>query len=202
MVAQRNAEQTREKILLATFEIIYRHGFQGMRVEQVLKATNLAKGALYHHFKGKQALGYAVVEEVLMTDVNNRWIEPLSHCDDPLIGIKQILDNECAAVPDEMLSLGCPLNNISQEMAGIDDGFKERLMTIYTAWNDGIETALADGITKGYVRADVKPQITAAFIISAMQGIIGTVKCVQDKPMMIALKDELVSYIMNLRAIN
>lgn len=199
MVAQRNPEQTRMRILEAAFDIIYRHGYQGMRIDQVLKATDLAKGALYHHFKNKQSLGYAIVDELLLADVQRRWLTPLAQCEDPLIGIKQILDQESENASIDELTLGCPLNNLSQEMAGIDLGFKERLTFIYTSWSEAISSALSRGIETGHVRATINPEISATFIISSMQGIIGTVKCMQDKTMMIALKNELVNYIMSLR---
>lgn len=200
MVVERNAQQTREKILDATFELIYKNGYQGMRVDQILKATGLAKGALYHHFKNKQALGYAVVEELLMEDVKKRWVEPLSHSDNPLTGIKAVLDKECAEVPEEMLSMGCPLNNIAQEMAGIDDGFHQRIEDIYNQWSGAICQALEQGQQAGLVKQNINPLTVAAFIISSMQGIVGTVKCVQDKQMLIDLKDVLVDYVMSLKA--
>lgn len=198
MVAERNPEQTRARILEAAFDVIYRNGYQGMRIDHVLKATELAKGALYHHFKNKQSLGYAVVDELLLADVQNRWVTPLTTCDNPLTAIKQILDSECEQVTIDQLTLGCPLNNLSQEMAGIDIGFKERLTHIYTSWSGAIEIALNKGIAAGQVKSSVNPEITAAFIISSMQGIIGTVKCVQDKSMLVALKNELVNYILSL----
>lgn len=200
MVVERNAQQTREKILDATFELIYKNGYQGMRVDQILKATGLAKGALYHHFKNKQALGYAVVEELLMTDIQQRWVAPLADAKDPLAGIKSILDHECAQVPEDMLSMGCPLNNIAQEMTGIDDGFHQRIENIYHQWSGAICQALERGQQAGQVRTNINPNTVAAFIISSMQGIVGTVKCVQDKQMLIDLKDVLTDYVMSLQA--
>jgi AcrR family transcriptional regulator len=200
MVAQRNAEQTREKILAASFDMIYKNGYQGMRVDQILKATGLAKGALYHHFKNKQSLGYAVVDELLMADMQRRWVEPLSRCDNPLQGIKNILDTECDAVPQDMLKMGCPLNNLSQEMAGLDDGFHQRLEQIYHAWSGAISDALIRGQQQNLVRNNIDPPLIAAFIISSMQGIIGTMKCVQDKQMLLDLKSVLVDYVLSLKA--
>ena len=179
---------------------MYQNGYQGMRVEQILQATGLAKGALYHHFKNKQALGYAVVEELLMQDVHTRWVEPLSQCDNPLTGIEEVLNHECHTIPEEMLSMGCPLNNISQEMAGLDDGFHQRLETIYNTWSGAICEALERGQQTGIVRKNINPHTVSIFIISSMQGIIGTVKCMQDKQMLIDLKEQLIGYIMSLKA--
>ena len=200
MVAERNAEQTREKILAATFELIYKNGYQGMRVDQILKETGFAKGALYHHFKNKQSLGYAVVDELLMADIQMRWVEPLSRSEDPLQGIKHVLDSECAAMTEGMLKMGCPLNNLSQEMAGLDMGFHQRLEHIYQCWSNVISDALTRGQKQGLVRDNIDPNLIAAFIISSMQGIIGTMKCMQDKQMLLGLKDVLVDYVLSLKA--
>lgn len=199
MVAQRNPEQTKQRILEAAFDVIYRQGYQGMRIEHILKATDLAKGALYHHFKNKQSLGYAVVDHILYKDIEQRWIAPLATSKDPLVTIEQILNKESEQTTIENITLGCPLNNLSQEMVGIDSGFKERLTNIYKAWSEAIAQALQQGITAKQVRAEINPQVSAAFIISSMQGIIGTAKCTQDTDMMIALKDELINYIKNLK---
>ena len=58
-------ESARSRILRAAFEEIYRHGYQGTRVDAILAETGLTKGAFYHHFSSKQDLGYAVVDEFL-----------------------------------------------------------------------------------------------------------------------------------------
>ena len=101
-------------------------------------------------------------------------------CVDPLQTIQDILLSESAQMDAERMALGCPLNNISQEMAGIDDGFQERLEKIYNGWCGAICDALQRGQQSGLVREEVEPQIIATFIISSMQGIIGAAKCMQD----------------------
>ena len=50
MSTVRNPDQTRARLLEAAFEEIYQHGFQGMRVDEILERTGLKKGAFYHHF--------------------------------------------------------------------------------------------------------------------------------------------------------
>ncbi|NQZ06269.1 MAG: TetR/AcrR family transcriptional regulator, partial [Algicola sp.] len=180
MAAERNAEQTRERILQATFELMYRNGYQGMRVDQILAATGLAKGALYHHFANKQALGYAVVDELLQKEMETRWVEPLRDCEDPITAIKQVLEKATCDMTLEEMQQGCPLNNISQEMAGLDEGFQERLERIYNLWSGSIAQALERGQASGTVKALVEPAVIATFIISSLQGIIGASKCMQD----------------------
>ncbi len=47
MTIVRDPDQTRSRLIAAAFYEIYENGFQGMRVEEILKRTGLKKGALY-----------------------------------------------------------------------------------------------------------------------------------------------------------
>jgi AcrR family transcriptional regulator len=64
---------TRQGILEAATRLFAEHGFAGVSIEAVLAATRLSRGALYHHFAGKEALFEAVVEAV-ETDVCQKVI--------------------------------------------------------------------------------------------------------------------------------
>ena len=55
--------------------------------------TRLKKGALYHHFSGKQALGYAVLEELIQKHITELWIDPLKNFSNPLEGVHTLLNN-------------------------------------------------------------------------------------------------------------
>ncbi|WP_096087711.1 TetR/AcrR family transcriptional regulator [Agaribacterium haliotis] len=197
-MVERNAEQTRERILQAAFEEIYQNGYQGMRIDAVLKKTGLAKGALYHHFPNKQSLGYAVVDELLFArtkEIGKR----LQSFADPIEGLCCILQDFSSCLSDEELVLGCPVNNLSQEMSGLDEGFQERLSNIYSEKCRAIVCALEKGKTEALVREDVVCENAACFIIASYQGLIGATKCTGNRGMLTALISELCSYIGSLR---
>src|SRR5579863_10694659 len=73
----RNPERTRERLLRAAFREVYRYGFQSAGVDTILAATNVTKGALYYHFENKQALGFAIIEEIIAEITRDRWVLPL-----------------------------------------------------------------------------------------------------------------------------
>ncbi|MDW4551460.1 TetR/AcrR family transcriptional regulator [Defluviimonas sp. D31] len=50
------AEATRERLLKAAKQLVMSKGFAGMSIDDVLKATDLTKGAFFHHFKSKADL--------------------------------------------------------------------------------------------------------------------------------------------------
>ena len=72
-----NPERTRERLLQAAFREVYRSGFQSAGIDTILAATNVTKGALYYHFESKEALGYAIVEEIIAQTVRDRWLRPM-----------------------------------------------------------------------------------------------------------------------------
>lgn len=199
MTAERNPENTRLRILVATFQEMHKHGYQGMRIDQVLKNTGLKKGALYHHFPSKQALGYAVLEELIQRRITELWIEPLKNFSDPLVGIHtlfQALDN---AWSDDFFTLGCPLNNLSQEMSPIDEGFRERIKQFFQVWQNAISEALRKGQQQGIVEATINTDDCAIFILSAIEGALGMTKNYQDKEVFNSSSRELKRYLDKLK---
>src|SRR5258708_39678385 len=84
---RRDPDRTRERLLDAGFFEIYRHGFQAAGLDTIVDRAEVTKGALYHHFPSKHALGYAVLEEVIARFTDRRWIDPLSSPADPVAAI-------------------------------------------------------------------------------------------------------------------
>src|ERR1700758_2703890 len=129
----RDPERTRERLLQAAFREVHRSGFQSASVDSILAATNVTKGALYHHFESKEALGYAIVDEVVAKLPRDRWFLPLQRSEnkdpiDALIGVVQAIPTR----PGDIKG-GCPLVNLAQEMSHLDEQFRKRLETIFHA---------------------------------------------------------------------
>lgn len=179
MPVKRQPDLTRQRLIEAAFEEIHRFGFRSASLESILKDTNVTKGALYHHFRNKTELGYAVVEEILKPWVEQRW-KPVMDADNPIDAALQVLTSRMEETTDEMISLGCPLNNLCQEMAGIDEGFQKRLNQIVSEWRDGIADAMRRGQARGHVRADADPDGVAAFVVGSIEGCMGMAKASQD----------------------
>lgn len=201
MVIERNAESTRQRLLLTAFEEMYQHGYQGLRIDSIVAKTQLAKGALYHHFPNKLALGYAIVEEVIMEQVLMRWARPLEAATDPITSLQALLREYSQQPADENGGFqGCPLNNLAQEMSAIDEGFQSRLRQVMDAWIGSFADALSRAKAMGQVRANIDPNLTAVYIMSCMQGAICTAKCMQSTELLSQLADMLCDYLDSLRS--
>ena len=199
MTTERNPETTRDKILMAAFQEIHKHGYQGMRVDQVLKNTGFKKGALYHHFSSKQVLGYAVLEEVIMKRMTELWIAPLETCDDPLACIHSLFMAIDTAWSDAFFYQGCPLNNLAQEMSPIDEGFRERIENFFQHWQDTMSASLKKGQQLKVVDAAVNTDDSALFIIATQEGALGMTKNFQSKEVYYRCATELKRYLETLK---
>ena len=198
--SERNPDQTRRRILEAAFIEMYRNGFQGMRLDEVTAASELTKGALYHHFPNKQALGYAVVEEVIRPMMESIWVQPLQQASDPLQGLLAVIENMPEAKPSEMmLQYGCPLNNLAQEMSPLDEGFRRRLDQVFSIWHQVIGDALQAARDKGIIRADIDCDETATFVMAALEGCIGIAKNAQSVDRLMACNRGLMHYLLSLK---
>ncbi|WP_324780336.1 TetR family transcriptional regulator C-terminal domain-containing protein [Thiobacillus sedimenti] len=170
---------TRQKLLEAAFAEIHRNGFQSASLTQILADTGLTKGALYHHFPDKRALGLSVIEEVIRPRLAAMMFAPLADTHAPLAALQALLADKAAEDDPMVVTLGCPLNNLMQEMSPVDEGFRLRLNGVFEAWVGVVAAALARGRTAGEVRSDVDPDATAFFIVSALEGCVGMSKNTQ-----------------------
>jgi TetR/AcrR family transcriptional repressor of nem operon len=151
----RQPDVTRQKVLDAAFAEFFRHGFQGGSLNRIVENAGVTKGALFHHFAGKQELGYAVVDEVIEPLLMARWLGGLAGAADP-ISVMQDSFRRYAREDIERggWSNGCPLNNMAQEMSPLDEGFRGRTDALYDRWRTTFAAALRKGMETGAVRGD------------------------------------------------
>lgn len=194
----RNPERTRERLLQAAFREVHRSGFQSAGIDSILAATNVTKGALYYHFDSKEALGYAIVEEIIAELVRDRWLRPLlgnGQAIDILIGIVRRMP-----VQPEDVRKGCPLLNLAQEMSPLDEPFRKRLRRIFLAWQEGVATLLRKGQAQGTVRRDLNPDEAASFLIAMVEGYVSLAKNAQDAKVWDVGIRNIVGWLKSLRA--
>ena len=179
----------RSRLLDLAFQEIYQNGFLGLRVDRLIEKAGSTKGAFYHHFPSKNALGYAVVDEVLTDLADTVWGRHLAEFADPLEGIEASARFAMARLGPQCLQLGCPFNNLAQEMSAVDDGFRDRISQIFTGIVGNIADALRRGRAAGHVDPDIDIETTANFIFAALEGSLGLVKAMgAEKALDISMK--------------
>lgn len=196
---RRDPEQTRKAILEAAFEEIHVQGFRNASLDNILKKTGLTKGALYHHFPNKNALGYAVLEEMIMPHYYAEWAPLKDESRNPIDALVLVLQRVSGERMGEFLATGCPVNNLIQEMSGLDEGFRQRLLGLLDQWVQLIQRALERGQREGKVRMDMKATDSARMIVSTFQGCAGFAKCSQNEAIFRDCLQSLIRFCENLR---
>jgi len=189
-----STETTRQKILNIAAEEMHLHGFQSCSLSAILHKADISKGALYHHFANKQALGYAVVEEVFAPKLLAMW-QPVFDSDDPKAAMVTLFRDVLTCSDTESISVGCPINNLAQEMSPIDEGFRLRISDVIQQWQAGLEQVLKQGQEQGNVGADIDPTRTAIFLIASIEGGCGLAKNAQDIEMFSSCIYGLIDYV-------
>jgi AcrR family transcriptional regulator len=59
-----HARDTRRALMATARDLFARNGFQATRTEEIVRRAGLTRGALYHHFRDKEELFRAVLDEV------------------------------------------------------------------------------------------------------------------------------------------
>jgi len=197
---KRDPVKTRSKLLESAFQQIHEHGFQTVSLDAILRDTGVTKGALYHHFPNKTALGYAVVEEIIAPTLAEFWINPIVESCDPITALQNVIREAGDSMTMDELKLGCPLNNLSQEMSSSDEGFRQRLAVIYDNWRLGLSEALQNAKRNQTVAEHVNTIAAGAFIVASLEGCIGMAKNSQDMAILQQCGQGILEYLETLRA--
>ena len=200
MVTQRDiqAEVTRERIMQTAAEEIFRVGFQAASVGEILRKIGVSKGCFYHHFPTKQDLGYAVLEESFARMQIELW-EPALMSKDPLAALIKMLAEVSKNVKCEQIKLGCPINNLAQEMSPVDEGFRKRVENIYQMWRRRLGDALLRAQKEQQMDTTVDADEVATMIMAVTQGAVGIAKNAQQPKVFTDFTRGLIRYLRSLQ---
>ncbi|WP_240485922.1 TetR/AcrR family transcriptional regulator [Anditalea andensis] len=126
----KKAATTRLLILQKAFEMIYFKGYQITSIDDIIATTQVTKGAFYYHFKNKDEMGHAIINEILKPTLTKCFIEPHQNEQNPLIAIYDLMYN--LRMENEFLKVkhGCPASNFTQKMTSCNTDFKYALNEI------------------------------------------------------------------------
>jgi len=165
---QLQGEQTRQRIIDAAAQLFISKGFYGTSIADLAQATELTKGALYHHFENKDAIFFAVVNSVRET-----WhrivVRDVLKSEDALSRIGVLLDNHARCV-SENETLCLVLNGLIAEMDGLNPTFMAALQGLYDDLTGFIERIIQKGQNAGQVRSDLDARLVAINIVGMMRG--------------------------------
>lgn len=195
----RDPERTRANILGAAFDTVYHHGFRATSVNEIAAKAGVTQGAFFHYFPTKNDLGYTLAEQMKEV-ILDRWTRPLVAYKNPLQGIASKYRKNMEAMSDEEIALGCPLNNLTQEMSFEDPIFRDKLREVLRAWIEETEQYLRKAQAEGFVKPDVDVRKAAEFIVMVEEGSAAIVKNLLDRKVYWSLYESFKRYLESISA--
>ncbi|GAB3010681.1 TetR/AcrR family transcriptional regulator [Niabella terrae] len=167
----KKAEVTRLTILQKAFELIYVKGYQTTSIDEIIATTKVTKGAFYYHFKTKDEMGLAIINEILKPTLTSIFTEPLQNELNPLDAIYNLMDD--LLMKNEFLKVeyGCPASNFTQEMTPWNADFNNALNELTKQWIKLMTATIEKGKKSGYVRKDVNAKQVTMFVMAGYWGI-------------------------------
>ncbi len=197
-MALRDPDRTRTNIVEVAGAIFHQKGFKGTSLSDILSEAKISKGALYHHFSNKQELLYAVFDELYQDNFLKRW-NNITTADDPINEIINVVKSWSLEGSDEEMCSGCPVHNLSAELASVDENIRHRVDGLFCR----IQQIISQGIDKAKANGDVSDSVdskqVSLFFMCAMSGIPQVVKSCQDREVFAQLTSALSDYIYKLK---
>lgn len=160
----KNATETKDtkQILIDTAsELIWKSSYGSVSVDDICKAANVKKGSFYHFFPSKVDLAIAAMEEFYQSKkmAYDRIFSPQTPA---LQRFEQLADfiygmQEQAAARHGQVC-GCPHAALSSEMAGQEEGIREKMSELTKRFERYYESGVRDLITEGILppETDIK----------------------------------------------
>src|SRR4029453_13968683 len=154
----RDGRNAREAILVAATRLMGIHGYQNPPIDDVLRESGVGKGNFYYHFRSKEELGYAILDQLIEAFLE-RALEPCfaDPAGDALAQIRCLLDRVLEAQRERNCVGGRPLGNLAAELSDVHEGFRARLASVFAAWRERLTLALRAEQGRGGVGGACRP---------------------------------------------
>ena len=188
-VKQPRALATRDRILAEAARLFALKGYHDTKLEEIQSAAEVTTGAFFHHFGGKEDLGFAALDRHMekrrksLDEIERRM--PPSRDDDPLRRVFRRLD-----AIQEMVSQrkqrkgGCIIGNLSTALSDTHDGFRRRLAECFDEMALEFKPHLDAAKKKSGRGRRVDTGALARYIVAIIEGSIMLTRTQQDKRMM------------------
>lgn len=171
---------TKARIISEGARIVHEKGFNNTGIQEVLQSAGVPKGSFYFYFASKEEFGLSILEHhnTLVREWMGQQLDVSGLS--PLASLRAFFDGLCCKYETTGCHGGCPIGNLAQEMADLNDTFRAKAEEAFTAMRDAFARSLESARQCGEIDPTLDPVETADFILNSWEGALLRMKAQKD----------------------
>ena len=162
----------RDRILEAGLKVMFRKGYVGAGVRDIVAEAPAPQGSFTNHFRSKEEFAREVLDRYF-EDLKLLVAETLGDGSrTPRQRLKRYLDIITERLAKAEFSRGCLIGDFSLEAAPQSEMLRTRLAEIFAEWRSPFAACIAEGQAAGEIAATFAPEELAEFLLSSWEGAI------------------------------
>ncbi|MET1074059.1 MAG: TetR family transcriptional regulator C-terminal domain-containing protein [Umezawaea sp.] len=160
----------KEQLIESGVQTLHRGGYHHVGVRAIVADAKVPQGSFTNHFASKEAFALEVVSRYFesILEVVDRTL--LDEARSPLDRLRSYFETIGGLLAEREWRHGCLIGNMSLEATEQSEVIRERLDAIFAEWTAPFAVAIRAGQVSGDIRADLDPDETAEFLLSAWHG--------------------------------
>jgi TetR/AcrR family transcriptional regulator, transcriptional repressor for nem operon len=153
-------------------ELLTERGFQVTGIDEVLKRVGVPKGSFYHFFASKHEFGEAVIRNYV-----EYYARKMTRIFDdasmgPLARLRLFVEDAKRGMLKYGYRRGCLIGNLGQELASVDDEFREQLESVLRSWEERVTGCLLQAIDAGELPVQSDARALSRFFWIGWEGAV------------------------------
>jgi TetR/AcrR family transcriptional regulator, transcriptional repressor for nem operon len=160
----------RDIILDAGLRTMFRTGYHGTSVRDIVAAAGAPQGSFTNHFRSKEAFASEVLERYFLT-VKGHVAQALNDASlTPRARLRRYLDIITGRLETDGFGRGCLIGDLSVEASGSSELLRAQLEKIFQEWREPFAACIAAAQAGGEIAGDFDPHELAEFLLASWQG--------------------------------
>ncbi|MFY9988292.1 MAG: TetR family transcriptional regulator C-terminal domain-containing protein [Chthoniobacterales bacterium] len=170
----------RNRILEAGLKVMFRKGYVGASVRDIVAEAPAPQGSFTNHFRSKEEFVREVLD-LYFENLKQVVTETLGDTSrTPRQRLKRYLDFITERLANAEFSRGCLIGDLSLEAAPQSQILRERLADIFIEWRTPFAACIAEGQAAGEIATTFTAEELAEFLLSSWEGAILRLKVVRN----------------------
>ena len=171
-LAAKQRGDTRSAIIWCGTELLTERGFQITGIDEILSIVGVPKGSFYYYFKSKREFGVAVVDNYVQFYAQKMALLFDNPQRTPLQRLQDFVDDGKLGMAKYDFKRGCLIGNMGQELAALNEEFRERLEQVMQTWEARVTALFQLALENGDIAQSHDPESLSQFFWIGWEGAI------------------------------